>query len=102
MIKNIIAEVSILPVGTADTGLSRYIAACLSPLKEAKGLRYEVTAMGTNIQGPWNKVMAVIARMHQVPFDLGVQRVITTIRIDDRRDKDETLEGRVERVVSKK
>jgi len=36
--------------------------------------------------------------MHEQPFKEGVQRVSTTIRIDDRRDKKETMEYKVRRV----
>jgi uncharacterized protein YqgV (UPF0045/DUF77 family) len=36
--------------------------------------------------------------MHEVPFTMGAKRVSTTINIDDRRDKPQTIEGKVKAV----
>jgi uncharacterized protein YqgV (UPF0045/DUF77 family) len=39
--------------------------------------------------------------MHQTPFKKGALRVLTTLKIDDRRDKKGTLEGKKKAVQSK-
>ncbi len=39
--------------------------------------------------------------MHEVCFRLGYPRVVTTLRIDDRRDKDLTMAHKVESVKRK-
>jgi len=39
--------------------------------------------------------------MHQVPFKKGAKRVVTTMKIDDRRDKKGTLEGKKKAVRRK-
>lgn len=95
----IVAEVSIVPVGTGDTGLSPYIAACLEVLEGRKDLSYRLTPMGTIIEGPLDKVLEVTHKMHEIPFSKGVLRVVTTIKIDDRRDKASTMAGKVESVL---
>ncbi|MDD5038323.1 MAG: thiamine-binding protein [Dehalococcoidales bacterium] len=59
MKESVIAEIHIIPVGTATTGLSRYIAACIDILKQAQDISYEVTAMGTIIQGSMERVIGV-------------------------------------------
>ena len=41
-----IAEVSIVPIGTATTSVSDFVAGAVSILKNS-GLRFELTAMGT-------------------------------------------------------
>lgn len=94
----VIAEVTIIPVGTGDTGLSRYIAACVQVLEKTPDLHYQLTAMGTIIQGPLRQVLKVVQEMHQVPFEFGVSRVVTTIKIDERRDKPQTMGDKVEAV----
>jgi uncharacterized protein YqgV (UPF0045/DUF77 family) len=39
--------------------------------------------------------------MHETPFKKGASRVVTTLKIDDRRDKRGTLSGKKEAVQSK-
>jgi len=39
--------------------------------------------------------------MHRVPFMKGARRVVTTMKIDDRRDKKGTLEGKKKAVKNK-
>ena len=89
----VVAEVSIVPVGTAETGVSRYVAASLEVLDGRKDLTYQLTPMGTVIEGPLAEVFDAIKDMHEVPFSKGALRVVTDIRIDDRRDKPATMAG---------
>jgi len=96
---HVVAEVSIVPVGTGDTGLSRYIAGCLEVLEGRKDISYRLTPMGTIIEGPLEKVLEVILKMHEVPFNKGVSRVVTFLKIDDRRDKSSTMAGKIESVT---
>lgn len=94
----VIVEISIVPLGTATPGLSRYVASCLEILKQAPDVRHQVTAMGTIVQGPLGRVLELVQQMHEVPFTLGAERVLTSIRIDDRRDKPQTMEEKVRAV----
>ncbi|HIE11842.1 MAG TPA: MTH1187 family thiamine-binding protein [Desulfotomaculum sp.] len=94
----IVAEISVVPLGTGSPGLSRYIADCVKVLEES-GLSYEVTAMGTIVEGEFDAVLAVVRQMHQVPFRAGVLRVVTTLKIDDRRDRPLSAKGKVETVA---
>ena len=98
MKESVIAQVTIIPTGTANPSLSRYVAACFATLKQAKDIKYELTAMGTLIQGPLERVLELVQKMHEVPFTQGAQRVITVISIDDRRDKAITIESKVQAV----
>jgi len=95
-----IVEVSIVPLGLSSTSLSEQIALVLEPLKRS-GLNYTLTAMGTIIEGDLEKVMNCVLKMHEIPFQKGIGRVYTTVKIDDRRDKPITIEGKVRSVVSK-
>ena len=95
----VIAEVSIIPIGTGDTGLSHYVASCLEVLEGRKDLTYRLTPMGTVIEGPLDKLLEVIRKMHEVPFSKGASRVVTHLKIDDRRDKPATMAGKVESVL---
>jgi len=101
MKESVIAEIHVVPLGTATTSLSRYIAACLDIIKQAQEISYQLTAMGTIIQGPLEQVLELAQKMHEVPFTMGAKRVATTINIDDRRDKPATIEDKVKAVLSK-
>jgi len=95
----VVAEVSIIPIGTGDSGISHYIAACLGVLDDREDLTYRLMPMGTAIEGPLDSVFEVIRKMHEVPFSKGVSRVVTHLKIDDRRDKSSTMAGKVESVL---
>ena len=95
-----ILEISVVPIGTKDTSLSAYVADCLRILKKEK-VRYELTSMGTNIEGDLKDLVRIALRMHEAPFKKGVPRVLTTLKIDDRRDTKGTLSGKKKSVESK-
>ena len=99
MKESVIAEIKITPLGTGTASLSRYVAACIDTLKQAQDITYQLTAMGTIIQGPLERVLELVQKMHEVPFTMGAQRVSTTISIDDRRDKAITIESKVQAVT---
>jgi len=95
-----ILEISIVPIGIESSSLSSHVAGCLQVLKKEK-VRYELTAMGTNIQGSLRDLMRVALKMHEAPFKKGAPRVLTTLRIDDRRDKRGTLTAKKKAVQNK-
>ena len=54
---------------------------------EQSGLTFQLTPMGTIIEGEVDVIFAVLRAMHEVPFSQGAVRVSTLIKIDDRRDR---------------
>lgn len=96
-----VAEVTVLPVGTKSPSLSRHVAEAIKPL-EKSGLKYELGSMGTSIEGSLEEIVKVIMEMHETPFKAGFQRVLTTIVIDDRRDKEISMNGKKKSVMEKK
>jgi uncharacterized protein (TIGR00106 family) len=92
-----IAEINIIPLGTPGAAVGDYIADAVSVLEES-GLDFEVTAMGTIVEGELEEILGVARRMHETPFSKGVLRVVTSIRIDDRRDREATASEKVEAV----
>ncbi len=95
-----IVFVSVAPLGTGTTSLSRYVAGVERILLES-GLKHQLTAMGTIIEGDIDAILPVLRRMHEAPFAEGAMRVSTQIKIDDRRDKAGTMEGKVRSVREK-
>jgi len=97
-----LAHLSIVPLGTGSTSLSPFVAACEKELQlHGEGLKYELTAMGTIIEGDLDRILTVIRRLHEVPFEAGAVRVSTSIRIDDRRDKKGSIDQKVQSVKEK-
>lgn len=95
-----VAEVSIIPLGVPGTSLSAHVARVLKVLKESS-LQFELTAMGTIISGDLEEILPVLRRMHESCFSEEVNRVLTQIRIDDRRDKRGSPEQKIRSVMSK-
>lgn len=95
-----IVEVSVVPLGTGDTSLSAYVAGAVDVL-QASGLSYELTAMGTIIYGGLDRILETVRAMHESCFRRGVQRVLTQIKIDDRRDRASTPQDKVRSVLEK-
>ena len=96
-----VVAVSIVPVGTPSPSISEYVAGCVEVLKGVEGISYCVTPMATVIEGDLDAVLAAVRRMHEQPFLKGAARVVTSIRIDDRRDKELTMEGKVAAVEAR-
>ena len=96
-----IAEISIVPLGTGTPSVSEYVAVAIKVLQQEEALKYELTAMGTIIEGDLDSILAVAGKMHQAVLDKGAMRVITTIKIDERRDKMQTVTGKIDSVRGK-
>ncbi|GAB6158126.1 MTH1187 family thiamine-binding protein [Desulfotomaculum varum] len=96
-----IVEVTVIPLGTGSTGLSSYVAGCLQVLEQATDIKYQLTPMGTVMEGELPRLLELVSQMHEQPFLAGAARVSTTIRIDDRRDKPGTMQGKVASVTGK-
>lgn len=96
-----IVRVSIVPLGTHTPSLSKYVAQAIGVLEQEEDVEYQLTPMGTIIEGDLDKVLSVSRKMHESAFGQEVQRVLTSITIDDRRDKACTMGDKVSSVQSK-
>ncbi|NJE42798.1 MTH1187 family thiamine-binding protein [Thermococcus sp. GR6] len=95
----VIVEFVIVPLG--ERSLSRYVAEVVK-LLEKKGVKYQLTPMATIIEvSTVREAFAIIEEAHQLMFKLGADRVSTTVRIDDRRDKAVHMEDKVKSVLEK-
>ena len=80
-----LAELEIIPIGTQNASLST-ILADVAKLIDRSGLDYRVGPMGTVVEGDWDRIMTLAKQCHQAVLG-STGRVMTTIRIDDRKDK---------------
>ncbi|HEX6971475.1 MAG TPA: MTH1187 family thiamine-binding protein [Limnochordia bacterium] len=93
-----IVAVSITPIGTGQTSVSRYVAAAQRVLRDFPDLRFRLDPMFTTIEGELGRIFAAIAAMHEALVALGAQRLSTVIKVDDRRDRPTSMEAKVEAV----
>ncbi|MCR8636264.1 MTH1187 family thiamine-binding protein [Paenibacillus radicis (ex Xue et al. 2023)] len=97
-----IIELTIIPIGTASTSLSQYVADIQQVLEQApEPIHYQMTSMSTLIEGDLNDLFQIIHRLHEVPFTHGAERVSTSIKIDDRRDKQGSMAQKMRSVEGK-
>jgi uncharacterized protein (TIGR00106 family) len=93
-----IIDISVVPVGTATPSVSRFVAGAVKILQNEPGIKYQLTPMNTVIEGDLEHLLALAKKMHDSAFNSGIQRVVTTLRIDERRDKPLTMAGKVDAV----
>ena len=96
-----IAEVSVIPLGTKTASVSQYVARAVRALEREKDIKYETTAMGTIIEGDLDRILAVVKKMHEGTFGEGIARVLTTVKIDDRRDKAQSMKAKLDSLKKK-
>ena len=90
-----VLEISIMPIGTDEASFSSYVTkAC--EIVDQRGLQYQVTPMSTMVEGSMEDLLAVVKDLHGLPFSSGVNRVITNVTIDERRDKAMDMNSMVE------
>lgn len=93
-----IAEFSIVPI-TGDESLSKYVAIVLKEVKES-GLKYELTPMGTIVEGDTDSVFDLIKKCHNIMRQYA-NRVLTRISIDDRGEDLNRMDKKVKSVLEK-
>jgi len=95
----VIVDLSVVPLGVG-VSVSKYIAACQEVLAEA-GLKTQLHAYGTNIEGDWDEVFAAVKRCHEKVHAMGAPRVSTTLKLGTRVDREQSMEDKVRSVEEK-
>jgi len=86
----IISQLSISPVGEG-TSLSKYVKIVIEILKE-NNIKFKINDMATIIETEnLDTLFNVVEKAHKSVIDAGAKRVITELKIDDRKDKDVVL-----------
>src|ERR671926_1553360 len=89
------ADLTVIALGRPDASASAYIAEIQRRLAKQDRVRYLMHAMGTSLEGETADILALVGELHAVPFELGLPRVYTVLKLDERRDKHQTLEDKV-------
>lgn len=94
----ILAQMSVYPIGEG-TSLSRFVKKGVAVIKES-GFKYEVGGMSTAVEVPdLDSLFALVKKIHAVHLGEGAKRIVIDLKVDDRRDKDATIERKRNSVV---
>ncbi|MCS7129987.1 MAG: MTH1187 family thiamine-binding protein [Archaeoglobaceae archaeon] len=94
----LVADVSIIPIGVGES-VSKFVKKAVEELKNA-GLKVEVTAMSTVVEAEnAEKLFYAVQKAREAVFEMGAKRVYTIIRIDERKDKELSIEGKKSAVL---
>jgi len=95
----IIAELSIVPIGS-EPSVSRYVKVAIKAL-EGRGVRVIPGPMSTILEcKDIDLLFKAVKVAHRAVLDAGPVRVITTLKIDDRTDKDATVDSKLRAISS--
>jgi uncharacterized protein (TIGR00106 family) len=92
------ADLTVIALGRPDASASEYIAEIQRRLAAQDRVKYVMHAMGTSLEGTTEDILAVVGQLHAVPFEMGIPRVYTVLKLDERRDREQTLEDKVQSV----
>jgi uncharacterized protein (TIGR00106 family) len=89
------ADLTIIGLGRSDASASAYIAEIQRRLAAQDRVRFALHAMGTSLEGSTQDILRVVGELHAVPFEMGLPRVYTVLKLDERRDREQTLDDKV-------
>ncbi|MEI8002975.1 MAG: MTH1187 family thiamine-binding protein [Methanothrix sp.] len=90
----IVADFATIPMGTG-TSASDYVQAVHELLRQS-GIKFAAGPMSTAIEASsFEQLFAVIEKANKKLVEMGVQRIITSVRIDYRLDKDISIESKL-------
>lgn len=95
----VIADFCLIPLGVG-VSVSPYVAACERVLEEA-GLKVQLHANGTNIEGEWDEVFAAVKRCHEAVHAMGAPRIHTSVQLGTRIDRDQTMADKIASVQAR-
>ena len=95
----VIMDLTVSPFGVGWS-VSEYIAACHKIFDEA-GLKTNLHAYGTNIEGDWDEVFAAVKKCHETLHQMGVPRLTSSLKVGTRTDREQTMADKVDSVKTK-
>ena len=93
----VLLEFSMTP-STTEESKSAYVARILDIIDKS-GLPYQLTPMGTIIEGDWTEVMAVVTGCFR-SLEVDCPRISSQIKIDFRSGTNTRMKSKIEKVES--
>lgn len=95
----VMIDLCVVPLGVG-VSVSSYVAACQKILQQA-GLKHEMHAYGTNIEGDWDAVFAAVKQCHETLHEMGAPRITSSMRVGTRTDRQQSMEDKISSVTAK-
>lgn len=91
----IVADISVIPL-VGGTSVSPILKKCVKAM-EARGLKVMPGPMSTSFEArTLGEILGAVKAAHEAALAAGARRVVTTVRIDDRKDKQQSMASKVD------
>jgi uncharacterized protein (TIGR00106 family) len=90
-------QLTVIPIGTETPSVGDYVADIQRAL-ERENVSFQLNDMGTLIEGEAKDLLALVAKIYELPFQKGARRVVTQMVIDDRRDRHVAIGDKIDAV----
>lgn len=83
----VIGDIAVMPLRPfgSEEEMYKVVDACIETI-EKSGLKYEIGANSTTVEGELDEVFELAKKVHSLPFELNCERVITIFRVDQKKD----------------
>jgi len=93
----VLAEFSMFPTDKGES-VSAYVSQVLKVIDES-GITYQLTPMGTILEGEWKDVMAAVTACFEV-LQTQSRRITTVLKIDYREGKESRMYSKINKLES--
>ncbi len=84
-----IADIAVIPEGVND--IYKAVDRAIDVIKSS-GLKYEVDAMSTTIEGSLDDILNLVKRIHEEMFKYGASGILTNLRVQESKVYPTTIE----------
>ncbi|GBD23684.1 hypothetical protein HRbin29_01354 [bacterium HR29] len=88
-----IAEIQCLPTPAGNEARPYAVIEAAIAAIERSGLRTEVGALGTTVEGPADAVWAAVRAAHEACLRAGAERVVTIVKVAETREGGPTIDA---------
>jgi len=98
----VVVDLAVEPIGTGSTSISKYVNTAIEVLKR-RGLKvYPAPSMTSFELEDLSQLGCILKEIDDELEKMGVKRVVTFLKIDDRRDKETSIQHKLEALNERK
>ncbi len=91
-------DLTVIPIGREGASAGDVIAEIQRRLAAQDKVAFRMHAMGTSLEGSVGDILEAVRALHEIPFEAGLPRAYTVLKLDERRDRSQSLDDKVESV----
>jgi uncharacterized protein (TIGR00106 family) len=93
----VLAEFSMFPTDKGES-VSKYVSQIIAEIDKS-GVIYQLTPMGTVLEGTWDEVFGLIGRCFKI-LEPQANRIYTNIKIDYRKGNETRMKSKIDKIQS--